>query len=256
MTTTFRLAFPSLAASLVLAATAPAFGEQIDVFDTTGPEFISGDGIGIEGFVQNDAATSVPGLQQPTVSIRARDRDNANPVNFSGNRYFVDPGFSTKDPSVSNLSVDYQFDPGVDEVTNYILRLDLDFDPTVGVADFTTFTLPIFDADGVSDSTVDSWSETDGFFTTNQGGTWNDQTVPYVVSNSTRLDFNFFGNPPFNRNYDPNATGEYEFRLTVFDGTGLVELANATAFAVIPEPASLTLLGLGTLALLGRRRRA
>ncbi|QDU90312.1 hypothetical protein Pla175_37150 [Pirellulimonas nuda] len=230
---------------------------DVDVFDASGPEFIAGDGIPINGFVQD----SVPGMGNTvSVAVKARDRDTGQPNAIVGNRYYVDAGLSTVvTPGVSNLAFDYQFDPGASGLTNYLLELSLDFDPAAGIADFVNFLLPVFDADGTPDALVDSWQETDGFFLNPGPGAWSDDSVGYVVSNSTRMDFGFFSLPPFSKMYDPNAVGEYEIRLRVYDITGATQLASANAFAVVgvPEPSSLALTGLLGMACVAtwRRRR-
>jgi hypothetical protein len=77
-----------------------------------------------------------------------------------------------------------------------------------------------------------------------------------VISNTTNLAFN----PQFSSAaglafpYNSSAFGEYEVRLTAFDASG-VQLAQATAFVVVPEPTTLAALA-GASSLLLRRRRA
>ena len=74
-----------------------------------------------------------------------------------------------------------------------------------------------------------------------------------VAQNSWRYEF--FPIP----GYDVNLDGEYDVRITAFDGTGAVASQNITVIVgagapPIPEPATMTLLGLG-LAGLGMRFR-
>jgi len=246
------------AATIGLAGIAQAVvtnNTNVDVHIAAGPEFIAGAGVPINGFVQ-DSVAPVGSENTVSVALKARDRDNGQANAISGNRYYVDPGFSSTNPAISNLAIDFQFDPGSSPASNYLLRLDVDFDPAYGATDFATITVPIFDADSTPDGTFDSWIDSDGYFTTNGGGgTWNDTSVPYVISNTTRQDFSFWGAAPFNKSYDPNAFGEYEYRLTVLDITGTNTLASVSAFAVVPEPASIGLLGIGAIALLRRVRR-
>jgi hypothetical protein len=242
------------------AARADVFNTTVDVYNTSGPEFIAGSGVPINGFVQESLPVITPVIPIPntiSVALKPRDRDTGQ-AQISGNVYKVNAGLSSTFPGVTNLAIDFQFDPGSGPAaTNYVLRQWVDFDPTVGANDFAVITLPIFDADGVPDATVDSWSDTDGYFTTNGGGgPWNDATVPYVISNTTRQDFAFW-NTLFGKTYDPNAQGEYEYRLEVLDPTGSTLLADVVAFAnVVPEPATLALMGVAGAAALaiGRKR--
>jgi hypothetical protein len=232
------------------------FNTTVDVYITAGPEFIAGSGIPINGFAQDNVPSPLPVIPEAntiSVALKPRDRDTGQANSISGNRYVVDAGFSSTNPAVTNLAIDFQFDPGVDGVTNYVLRQSVDFDPAVGATDFAVIQLPIFDG---NTSPLDSWDDTDGYFTTNTGGgAWNDPTVPYVISNTTRQDFAFW-NTLFGKTYNPNAPGEYEYRLEVLDPSGMTVLADITAFAqIVPEPASFALLGVAGIASLAVRRR-
>ncbi len=245
----------SLATALVVSAAAQAAPVPVRVYDTTGPEFINGDGIPIDNFTQSGGPGSASNTV--TVAVKPRDRDTgqANAI-VGGNRYIVDAGLSTVvTPGVSNLAFDFQFDPGTDGSTNYQLELRVDFDPAAGVADFADFKLPIFDPS----PEIDSWSEGDGYVTNPGVGPdpWND-TTPYVISNTTRMDFAFWSLFPV-MSYDPNATGEYEIQLNVFDSTGVNLLASTNAYAVVvPEPSSYALaaLAISGVVCFRRRRRA
>jgi hypothetical protein len=256
-TLTAALLLASAALVAASAARADDFNATIDVYNTSGPEFISGSGVPINGFVQESfpAPPIFPIPNTVSVALKPRDRDTGQ-APHAGNVYTVNAGLSSDFPGITNLAIDFQFDPGVDGLTNFILRQSVDFDPAVGATDFAVITLPIFDADGVPDATPDSWSDTDGYFTTNGGGgLWNDQTVPYVISNTTRQDFAFWS-LLFGKSYDPNALGEYEYRLEAFDPTGTILLADVVAFAqVVPEPATLALMGVAGIAALAIRRK-
>ena len=98
---------------------------------------MGGAGIPINGFVQESVPSIVPVTPVPntvSVSLKARDRDTGQ-AQISANRYKVQAGFSSTNPAVTNLSIDFQFDPGVNANTNYVLRQSIDFDPAVGATE-------------------------------------------------------------------------------------------------------------------------
>jgi hypothetical protein len=255
MTTLFnRLRGASAAASLLLASAAPVHAVQVlnstvDVYDVTDGDLIAGSGIPINGFVQDNAAAT----QSVSVAVKPRDRDTGQANIVVGNHYVVDPGQATNNPARPNLAFDFQFDPGLDNATNYQLRLSVDFNPALGNAnpnDFTVIQMPIFGGAGP----LDGWDDTDGYFTS-KDRPWNDDAVPYVVSNTTNHTF-LPGSINF-PTYNSNTLAEYEIRLEALDAAGLNVLASATAFAnVVPEPASLGLAGIAAVAGLAMRRRA
>jgi hypothetical protein len=198
-------------------------------------DFISGTDIPGDNFTSATAGTG------EAVFLKARSRDSGQPLAQVGNRYFVLTG-SASDNVNPWWSFDYQFSPDVPPLTTYNLRLDVDFDPAVGVASFKTISLPVIDGDAVA---TNSWDDGDGFFTNPGSGAWTDDTTPYVVANSWHLSFGFWSAVgPSGLTYDRNLPGEYEIRLTALDGA--TELASATIFAeaVVPEASQLCMLGL------------
>lgn len=215
--------------------------------------FISGTGIQIDHF-HVDSEPATVGAQNLSVSLKARNRDvPGEPDNVSGNVYTVQKGPSAN-PARPQLAIDLQFDPGADNTTNYLLRLSVDFDPSLAGTAFSVTSLNIHG--------TGAWDDTDGYFLngfrgnglTPTAGAWNTATVPYVVSNTTNLGF-LVAPPGFT--YDQNAFADYTVRLEVLDPTGTTVLANSEIVAhVVPEPASMSLVGIGgVLSLFGRRRR-
>jgi hypothetical protein len=257
MKTILTLALASALLTMANAAHAViAYNTNVDVYNTAGPEFIAGSGIPINGFAQDTVPSPLLVFPVPntiSAALKARDRDTGQPNSVSGNRYIVDAGYSSTNPGVTNLAIDFQFDPGIDGISNYILQLFIDFEPGFNSSNLAGLSSQIFDADA---SPANSWDDTDGFFTTNGGGgPWNDQTVPYVVSNTTRMDFAFW-NTVFGKTYDPNVPGEYEIILEVVDPTGSILLAQTRIFAqVVPEPATFALMGVAGVAAIAVRRR-
>jgi hypothetical protein len=235
----FALAFVTLAGQLHADVVMPTKANG---------DFISGAGIPSDNFTSNVAGTG------EAVYLKARSRDAGQALAIVGNRYFVNTG-SASDGNPWWV-FDYQFSPGATPLSNYTLTLDVDFDPTVGVADFKTLSFPIFDMDT---SALNSWDDGDGFFANPGSGAWTDDTTPYVVANSAHLGFSFWSAVgPSSMTYDRNVPGEYEIRLTAVDGA--TEIASTTVFDVAADPEavqicmlSLALIGCGLVAYIRRR---
>ena len=232
-----------LAGPVAIAGT--AYDATLDVTkDNT--HLIAGSGISGQRYAINTNDTT-----GESASIKVRERDNSGSVKnlYSGNRYVVLPGSAVNTPNRPWWTIDFQVSPG-ESGTVTDITLQLDFDPAVGVESFGSVTGPV----------SGFWDAGDGYFTTNTGGgpvpnTWSNQNVPFVVSNSWNLDFfdADSGFPVAAAFYDRDATGEYKFILTAYNGA--TKVAEVEAFAmVVPAPAA-GVAGLGLLGLLGTRRR-
>jgi hypothetical protein len=247
------------AVASLLASAAHAAVSNVRVYDSVNNDLITGNGNQIDNF-QQDTENGV------TVSLKPRNRDIAfggEPTSiYDGNHYVIQPGQSSNNTSRPQFVFDYQFDPGtgVGSDQNYVLELDIDYNPAVGAADFATVKLPIHGSPGTA------WDSTDGYFTNGQTNSntsptlhaWTDTSVAYVVSNTSNLAF-----APQSASaaaiafpYNSSAVGEYELIITAFAADGTTQLAQTVAFADVPEPASLGLIGISGLALLHRRRRS
>src|SRR4051812_42286709 len=144
-----------LQSKVVLAAVAACAGvfvlsaQAVQVNDTNldltkaNGTAINGTGVFANHFVL-DTAPALAGGGNISVAVKPRDRDSgqANSI-FLGNYYQVDPGSSSTNPARPNCVFDWQFNPGIDSATNYVLRYSLDYDPAQGVAAFTTVSLPV-----------------------------------------------------------------------------------------------------------------
>jgi hypothetical protein len=266
MSTTTRKSVLGIAAAAAVSAglfASPAqavvsYQANVDVYDAVDNDFVAGNGVPINNFVQDSATPLDANGQSVSVAVKPRNRDTgqANAI-VNNNYYHVTPGQSAINPARPQLAIDFQFDPGSvpSATSDYRIQIDIDYDPAPGSATFFTLNQPY------------TWwaANTDGEFnagSTNQSATptlhaWNDANVPYVISNTTNLSFAPQSTSPAAVlfPYNSSATGEYEVRLTAFSPDGSTQLAQATAFAVVPEPAGLGLLALGGVMLLGHRGR-
>ena len=227
---------------------APAMADTVDVTKANGT-FIAGTGIPAGNFTgDSDAQTGA------SVWLKARSRDSGEALSIDGTTYHLSGG-SAADPTKPWWVFDYQFSAGTaaTPTTDYRLVLEFDKDPTAG----TNYV--VFDANTLTGTGLFgliNWSGTDGYFTNPGGGAWNNNTTPYVISQSWRPDFSFI-DPAFNK----NIGGTYEIRLTAYDVAGglLAQTAITAQVDVVPLPSS-ALMGLGLLGGLGalswhRRRK-
>jgi hypothetical protein len=197
------------------------------------PTKANGDFIPGTGIPANDFTVTTAGSGE-SVALKARGRDSGQPLSINGNTYNVLPGLAANNVSPW-WSFDYQFSPGTNGSSpdDYLLTLQVDFDPTAGAATFKTLTFLASAND-----------------TANPGpGAWSNDAVPFVTSDSLHLGFAFWNGvnlpaPPF----DPNAIGEYEIRFsvsTVGASPTAPPLAATNIFvnvAPVPEPGSLVLM--------------
>lgn len=213
-------------------------------------DFIPGTGIPGGQFTIETAATG------EQVALRARDRATGFPLAQFGNRYIVSAG---NDPSNANRAAwnfDFQFTPIAGKTaSDYTYEIQTDIDPAYGVANFVTTAVP---------GSVQAVPMGDSYYPNGTGGSisagptysynglWSDATTPFVIANSQNYKFSNLAGPTF-ANSDP---GEYELRFTVRDAVSGDVVATVTAFAEVPEPGCVSVLGAGAVAGLARRRRA
>jgi len=182
--------------------------------------FILGSGIGNGSFALFTDTTK--GIQ---LGLRGKERFINNGLPNDGvNIYSATPGASTPGTSLSTWNFDFHVDlganlaplvasgdvnaPGPLTPTGSVasVLLDVDFDPAIGVTNFVTLDLV---ANAIA------------------GGATN----PLLIQDSQNSGFGFwqtfFGAPPF----DPNALGEYTFRLRAFDAAG--QLCGAISINIV-----------------------
>lgn len=228
-------------AALALGSAGLASADTVPVTKSNG-DFVPGTGILADNF------TISTGTGRESVALKARDRDTGQPLSISGTTYAVSPGLSTDAPGQTQFRFDFQFTPGA--ASNYWLQLMIDFDPTAG-QDFVTLEGLVFGY----------WNGGGDSYLTNPGsGAWSDNTTPYLVANSSRLDFAFWSSY-YGKSYDPNAPGTYDLVFSAYsadptNGGALLSSVSITA-QVVPLPAAFWpgLAMLGILAVGGLRKK-
>jgi hypothetical protein len=222
-----RLLFTVIALTFAQAASAT-------LITTVSPSKANGTfipGSGIPGQFWVEAAAG--GAQ---VALAAHNRNSTAPVPLSGNTFYVQAGNDPGNATRAAWNADFQFTPAAGKVqSDYTYEVQWDIDPAFGATNFVT---------------MDAIALGDSVFTNPGGGAWSD-TTPFVIANSENYKFGFLAGPTFT-NPDP---GQYEIRATLRNSSDNSLVATNSAFVVVPEPASASLLGLAGVGLLARRRR-
>ena len=191
---------------------------------------ILGTGISNANFVHGSFTDAMDPTNNFEMGLKAHGRFTGDLPN-TGSTYFAETGTSVSTGGLVGSKWNYTFvmDLGVKTIADYQIDLMVDFDPAAGVEDFVNVDITAFAiANALGGSSF--------------------------LGSSENLDFDFWtlllGAPPF----DPNATGEYEIKLSVHALTGepLGEVSNTVV--VVPLP-SAALAGLGMLGGLGAYRR-
>lgn len=227
---------------------------------TVSPTKANGQYINGSGIPANNFTVATGGGVEVALKARGFNALAGQPLSYDGiNTYQVSTGYATgRDPGTTPgntrawWTLDYQFTPAAGSLpTDYVVRLEEDVDPTVGATNyFVTQGSPSGVASGGPLGQFDS----DGFKLNPGPGAWSNDSIPFVHSQSWNYEFNFYP-----ASYDPNAAGEYQVNMTAYlasDVTFSTPLASSTIFVnAVPEPASFSLIGLGSMLLLGRRPR-
>lgn len=218
--------------SIFIASTVQASVTQGNVSPSkANGSFIPGSGIPGANF------TIDTGANGEQASISFHDRNSVNPVPSVGNVYFVPAGNDPNNANRTAWNVDFQFTPQPGKTTSdYTYQVQFDIDPGVGTTNYVN---------------VDPITLGDSVFTNPGGGAWSDNTTTGVVANSENYKFSFLAGPTFAN----SAPGEYQVNAIMTPIGGGPPVAEATAYAVVPEPASLGLVLLGAAGLLVRRPR-
>jgi PEP-CTERM motif len=218
--------------SLALCAQA---ANAIPIITTVDPTKANGTFIPGNGIPSQFLVNSANGAQ---VAIAAHDRQSVTAVPTNGvNTFYVPAGNDPTNSGRTAWNLDFQFTPAAGKVqSDYTYQVQADIDPGFGSTNFMTF-----DPIGLGDSV----------FTNPGGGAWSNNTTPFVIANSENYKFGFLAGSGFT-NPDP---GQYEIRATLFNAADNSVADTVTGFVVVPEPASLGLLGVVGFGAMARRRR-
>jgi hypothetical protein len=217
------------AAAGTVAGVAAANAQLVDASPTkANGDYIAGSGIPGDNFLSD-------GSLGAAVFLKNRGRPGA-PI--SGQSLLTTgTTFINVTDSVGNTPLwnfDFQFSPRADDVVggrNYTLSLDVDLDGT-SATNFYSASTSLFDSDAIAGN---SWSETDGFFVNPGPGSWSDDTIDYVFSQSWRPGFGFLNGAEL-------VPGDYTINWSALDENGNpIGALSTTARLIPPAMTALTL---------------
>lgn len=227
-----------------ISVLSPLHGNATPIFDTFG-DFPLADfgGSGIPNEFVAASAQIVDGDTTITIALSAAQRFSAPTVTNDGaGTFFATAGTSSDGASLWNFNSFIS----VSSPTSSPILTDFQFDL-------------FYDFDPAEDNALSTFGQID---ITNSVALGIDPTVPVdttILQGSQNSTFAFLSIPapglitPPAAIFDPDVEGEYTFVITVSNSLGF-PIEVVAIDVVIPEPAGLTLLGVGGLALLRRRR--
>lgn len=258
-------------AAFTLASAALIYGQALAVDQDVSSDIIAGDGIANGGFTVDQNAGIELGLRG-----KLRFDSNNQPQNlFNSNNagtYTFEAGYpavgfswqvdKTTTPFWNfdwSINTDYASTDATstNQLDDYDYVLSLDADPSAGTnfLSFDPINVDVADHGIGTNLTANGAGDDDNPRTDLEYAAL--IAANYVAQNS--WSYEFFNHLAPLDTFDPSVNGLYTIKLEAF-AKGTVGTAGPLASTsidinVVPEPASLALLGLGGLCLLGRRRR-
>ena len=227
----------------ILAGASAAYGtvtydqDLVSPDNTNSPGWYDGTGNPNGGFtVDNENGIEL--------GLRAKLRQSPTVIDSPTDLYVVPAGQQPSSPGHAAWNYEFSID---------LAPLGVSSGYTLGdIANSTSLTITNVTTSATATvNPLTYWGDDSGFGIT--GKTTPENATEWGAQQSENPMFADF---PLAAGYDPNAPDLYRFDLTIDNPTGPGVLASDTMFVSVPEPASFSLIGVGALALLKRRRQA